>query len=86
MLVPCGRPGRSLKVFTLKYGLLMNLFNKRQKAGERKLRHNLETFLPYRKTVSGWLERLSVRQRLLLSQKQLLLPRTVTRLELRLLE
>ena len=54
--------------------------------GERKLRHNLETFLPCRKTVSGWLERLLVRQRLLLSQKQLLLPRMVTRLELRLLE
>ena len=86
MLVPCGRPGRSLKMFTLKYGLLMDLFNKRQKAGERKLRHNLETFLPCRKTVSGWLERLLVRQRLLLSQKQLLLPRMVTRLELRLLE
>ena len=54
--------------------------------GERKLRHNLETFLPCTKTVSGWLERLSVRQRLLLSQEQLLLPRMVKRLELRLLE
>jgi len=54
--------------------------------GERKLRHNLETFLPCRKTVSGWLERLPVQQRLLLSQKQLLLPRMVARLELRLLE
>ena len=54
--------------------------------GERKLRHNLETFLPCRKTVSGWLERLPVRRRLLLSQEQLLLPRMVKRLELRLLE
>ena len=54
--------------------------------GERKLRHNLETFLPCTKTVSGWLEHLSVRQRLLLSQEQLLLPRMVKRLELRLLE
>ena len=54
--------------------------------GERKLRHNLETFLPCRKTVSGWLERLPVRQGLLLSQEQLLLPRMVKRLELRLLE
>ena len=54
--------------------------------GERKLRHNLETFLPCTKTVSGWLERLPVRQRLLLSQEQLLLPRMVKRLELRLLE
>ena len=32
MLVPCGRPGRSFKVFTFKYGLLMDLFNQRQKA------------------------------------------------------
>ena len=54
--------------------------------GERKLRHNLETFLPCTKTVSGWLEHLSVRQQLLLSQEQLLLPRMVKRLELRLLE
>ena len=54
--------------------------------GERKLRHNLEIFLPCRKTVSGWPERLLVRQRLLLSQEQLLLPRMVKRLELRLLE
>ena len=54
--------------------------------GERKLRHNLETFLPCTKTVSGWLEHLSVRRRLLLSQEQLLLPRMVKRLELRLLE
>tara|TARA_B100001027_G_scaffold13149_1_gene7953 strand:- start:177 stop:362 length:186 start_codon:yes stop_codon:yes gene_type:complete len=56
MLVPCGRPGRSLNEFTLKYGLLMDLFNKRQKAGEKTVRHNLETFLSHRKALPGWLE------------------------------
>ena len=71
MLVPYGRPGRSFKVFILRYGLLMDLFNKRQKAGERKLRHNLETFLPCRKTMPGWLECLTIRKRFLLSQEQL---------------
>ena len=64
----------------------MDLFNKRQKAGERKLRHNHETFLPCRPTLSGGLERLSVQQRLHLPQEQLLLQRMVTKLELRLLE
>ena len=56
MLVPCVRPGRSLKMFALKYGLLMELFNKRQKTGENKMRLEYDTFLSRRTPTSGGLE------------------------------
>ena len=86
MLVPCGRPGRSFKVLMLKYGLLMDLFNKRQKAGKIEMRQKHEPYLSRRPALSGWLERLSVRQRLHLSQEQFLFLSVVAGLELRLLE
>ena len=86
MLVPCGRPGRSLKEFTLKYGLLMDLFNKRQKAGERKLRQKYETYLSCRPAWSGGLECIYLQSWLHLSQEQFLFPWMVAGMELRIPE